>query len=527
MISVIIPAYNAAQTIGPCLRALSKQTIASSQYEIIVVDDGSSDGTGDLAEKAGARVISQSRSWPATARNAGIDSAKGEIVCFTDADCAPEPDWLEEITAPFENPAIVGCKGTYATHQSEIIARFVQLEYEDKYDLLRKQDHIDFIDTYSASYRRDVLIANDGFDQKFPYLEDQELSFRLSARGYRMVFQPGATVYHIHSETLLDYLRKKFRIGYWKAQVVRRFPERGIKDSHTPQSMKVQMGLMALFYLTLFSTFLTRWAILPLLILTILFFMTSLPFSLKAWKKDRTIAAVASVVMAARATALGLGYGWGVIRPRPGMSGEESTIGGLNYLLKRLMDIAGGLIGLTAAVLLSPFIGIAIKVASPGPVVFKQQRIGQGGRPFTIYKFRSMRAGAQDQLADLVNINELPEPVFKLNDDPRVTPFGRVLRRWSLDELPQFWNVFIGEMSLVGPRPEEAQIVALYNDLQRRRLAVKPGITGPMQVDGRGDLPLNKRLELELNYIDNYSVWLDIRIIVLTIPAIIGGRGAR
>lgn len=503
------------------------QTISSSLYEIIVVDDGSADGTGDVAEEAGARVIRQSRSWPAASRNAGIDSANGEIVCFTDADCAPEPDWLEEITAPFEDPSIVGCKGTYATRQKEIIARFVQLEYEDKYDLLRKQDHIDFIDTYSASYRRDVLIANDGFDRKFPYLEDQELSFRLSARGYKMVFRPEAIVYHLHSDTLTDYLRKKFRIGFWKAQVVRRFPERGIKDSHTPQSMKVQMGLMALLYPTLLSAFITRWAILPLAILTLLFFMTSLPFSHKAWKKDRAIAILASIIMAARATALGLGYGWGVIRPRPGVSGEESTIGGLNYLLKRLMDIAGGLIGLAAAVLLSPIIGLAIKISSPGPVVFRQERIGQGGRPFIIYKFRSMHVGAHDQLADLVNISELPEPVFKLSDDPRVTSVGRILRRWSLDELPQFLNVFVGEMSLVGPRPEEAQIVALYNDVQRRRLSVKPGITGPMQVDGRGDLPLNKRLELELDYIDDYSVWRDVRIIVLTIPAIISGRGAR
>jgi lipopolysaccharide/colanic/teichoic acid biosynthesis glycosyltransferase len=287
------------------------------------------------------------------------------------------------------------------------------------------------------------------------------------------------------------------------------------------------MAMMALIYLLMTSLFVTRWAALPLALLLFLFFVSSLPFSQKAWKKDRVIAVVASPMMAVRATALGLGYGLGVIRPRPGVSGEESTIGGLNYLTKRLMDIAGGLIGLTTAVLLSPFIALAVKISSPGPVIFRQERIGQGGQPFIIYKFRSMSVHAQDELASLVNIEELPEPAFKLEDDPRITPVGRVLRRWSLDELPQFWNVFVGEMSLIGPRPEEAQIVALYNDLQRRRLSVKPGISGPMQVDGRGDLPLNKRLELELDYIDNYSVWRDIQIIALTIPAILSGKGAR
>lgn len=527
MISVIIPAFNAAKTIGSCLAALKRQTIPSSLYEIIVVDDGSTDGTGELAKDVGAKVINQARSWPAAARNAGVKMAKGEIICFTDADCIPESNWLEEMSLPFEDPVIIGCKGTYATDQRKVVARFVQLEYEDKYDRLRKLEQIDFIDTYSAAYRRDVLTANDGFDPTFPYLEDQELSFRLSARGYKMVFQPQATVHHLHSETLMQYMRKKYRIGFWKAQVVRRFPDRGLNDSHTPQTMKVQMAMMALIYLLMTSLVITRWAALPLALLLFLFIISSLPFSQKAWKKDRVIAVVASPMMAVRATALGLGYGWGVIRPRPGVSGEESTIGGLNYLVKRLMDIGGGLIGLAAAVLLTPIIALAIKISSPGPVIFRQERIGQGGQPFIIYKFRSMSVDAQDELASLVNIDELPEPAFKLEDDPRITPVGRVIRRWSLDELPQFWNVFVGEMSLIGPRPEEAQIVALYNDLQRRRLSVKPGISGPMQVDGRGDLPLNKRLELELDYIDNYSVWRDIRIIALTIPAILSGKGAR
>jgi len=516
MISVVIPAYNAAQTIGSCLAALSNQSLEPTLYEIIVVDDGSTDGTGRIAKDSGAKVISQPRSWPAAARNSGVEYAGGEIVCFTDADCVPNSNWLD-----------VGCKGIYATRQRSLVARFVQLEYEDKYDLLRRQEYIDFIDTHSAAYRREVLQVNNGFDSRFHYLEDQELSFRFAARGYKMVFQPRATVCHLHAATLTQYTRKKIRIGFWKAQVVRRFPERGLKDSYTPQSMKLQMGLMFLLYLFTISLIFSYWAIFPLAISALAFLLTTAPFVRKSWGKDRTVTLIAPLMIAARATALGIGYAWGVIRPESGVSSQETTIGGLNYILKRLTDIVGSLLGLITVAVLGPPIALAIKISSPGSILFQQERVGQGGQPFVMYKFRSMWPGAQDQLQDLVDIDELAEPAFKLAEDPRITPLGKVLRRWSLDELPQFWNVLVGDMSLVGPRPEEVQIVALYDDLQRRRLSVKPGMTGPMQIDERGDLPLRRRLELELDYIDNYSYWHDMRIIVQTFPAIIRGKGAR
>jgi lipopolysaccharide/colanic/teichoic acid biosynthesis glycosyltransferase len=153
-------------------------------------------------------------------------------------------------------------------------------------------------------------------------------------------------------------------------------------------------------------------------------------------------------------------------------------------------------------------------------------RIGEHGRPFRIIKLRSMVADADRQVDQLVNFDELPEPMFKLASDPRVTRVGRVLRRMSLDETPQFFNVLIGDMSLVGPRPEEERIVALYADHQRRRLAVKPGVTGPMQVNGRGALTLAERLRLELDYIENYSLRRDFEILWQTFPAIWRGTGA-
>ena len=141
-------------------------------------------------------------------------------------------------------------------------------------------------------------------------------------------------------------------------------------------------------------------------------------------------------------------------------------------------------------------------------------------------KLRSMVQDAEERLADLIDLEALPEPVYKLPNDPRITRVGRWLRQTSLDETPQFYNVLMGQMSLVGPRPEEAKIVALYQDHHRRRLAVKPGMTGPMQVSGRGDLSLAERLCLDLDYIDHYSLRRDFRIMLRTFPVIFRGDGA-
>lgn len=326
-ISVIIPAYNAEATIGACVSALHRQQWPES-FEIIVIDDGSTDRTADLARLSGARVISTPRARPAAARNVGIRAASGAIICCTDADCTPHPDWLQQITKPFDDDDVAACKGTYQTRQPELVAHFVQLEYEDKYDLLRRQESIDFIDTYSAAYRRDVLTASGGFDERFDYLEDQELSFRLAARGHRMLFCESAVVEHLHSATLRAYLRKKFLIGYWKAQVVRRFPERLKGDSHTPQVMKAQMALAAL---TLAAAIMgaialvihpaglntsSATALIPAFLTGLIFLATTWPFLRKAWRKDKAVAFASPLLLFGRAAALGAGYAWGLINPR-------------------------------------------------------------------------------------------------------------------------------------------------------------------------------------------------------------------
>jgi exopolysaccharide biosynthesis polyprenyl glycosylphosphotransferase len=194
--------------------------------------------------------------------------------------------------------------------------------------------------------------------------------------------------------------------------------------------------------------------------------------------------------------------------------------------IKRAMDV---IVSALLLILLSPLlvlIALAILVDSGRPVLFRQGRAGEEGRPFNMLKFRTMVTDAEQRLPELVDIATLDQPAFKIRNDPRVTRIGRPLRRTSLDELPQLLNVLRGEMSLVGPRPEEEAIVALYDERQRGRLAVRPGITGPMQVYGRSDLTFEERLAMERDYLDNLSLLTDLAILMRTPRAMVRGDGA-
>lgn len=172
-------------------------------------------------------------------------------------------------------------------------------------------------------------------------------------------------------------------------------------------------------------------------------------------------------------------------------------------------------------------IAIAVLLSSPGPVLFGHERIGMNGRPFRMWKFRSMRVNAAEQLAELLRIHSRgDEPLFKIPDDPRITRLGRWLRRWSLDELPQLWNVALGQMSLVGPRPQVDAEVLLYDPDDYGRLRVRPGITGLWQVSGRSRLSWKDAIHLDLHYVNNWSLLLDVRILARTLSAVLAGRGA-
>ena len=193
---------------------------------------------------------------------------------------------------------------------------------------------------------------------------------------------------------------------------------------------------------------------------------------------------------------------------------------------KRLVDIVLSLIGIVALAPLFALVALLVKATSPGPVLFKQKRVGLGGRLFWCYKFRSMCDGADNMRHTLQHLNEVSGPVFKIKNDPRITPVGRFLRKWSVDELPQLFNVLAGEMSIVGPRPPLPKEVEQYLGPELRRLSVKPGLSCLWQISGRSNLSFERWMELDLEYIDTMSLWLDLKIIARTIPAVLEGRGA-
>jgi glycosyltransferase involved in cell wall biosynthesis len=316
--SIVIPTFNGASRIGNCLDSLVQQTI-DRDVEILVVDDGSTDNTTNVVRSySSVRLIAQSNAGPASARNRGALEAIGKILLFTDDDCVPMPGWLDAMLEPFQDLDVVGAKGIYRTHQKSLAARFVQIEYEDKYRMMAGLSTIDFIDTYSAGFRRDRFLEMAGYDTSFPVAcaEDVELSYRMSARGWKMIFVSAAVVYHTHPDTFLRYLKKKYKFAFWRVLAVRKNPSKGVRDSHTPQIMKLQL----LFAPALLLAVVLDLAVRPRVPVSALvlagFLISTLPFALRAIRKDPTVGLLSPVLLAARACAQVLGVAGGLIYAR-------------------------------------------------------------------------------------------------------------------------------------------------------------------------------------------------------------------
>ena len=330
--SVIVPVFNGARVVDACLDALAQQTVPLAQFEIIMVDDGSSDGTAErVAEWAGRHsyvavaVLRQGHAGPASARNRGALAARGPILLFTDADCRPVPGWMAALLAGFDTPdPPAGLMGVYRTDQTDLAGRFAQLEFEDRYARMSQSQQLDVVATYSAAFQRDLFLAEGGFDPGFPKAnnEDVEFSYRLSEQGHQMRFAPGAQVYHHHAKTWLRYAQTKTGRGYWRTIVYRRYPGKALKDTYTPQVLKLQILLAPLAALGVAAALLHRrvgWTA-----LAAPFLATTLPFVRFAARRDPLVAAVSPWGLWLRSIAFAAGVAAGSVTNLRGQGEQRS-----------------------------------------------------------------------------------------------------------------------------------------------------------------------------------------------------------
>jgi glycosyltransferase involved in cell wall biosynthesis len=303
--SIIIPTFNGALRIGSCLDALL-QHIAVREVEILVINDGSSDNTADVVRRyPTVLLINQANAGPAAARNRGAMESRGRVLIFTDDDCIVTPHWLTSMLAPFAELEVVAVKGAYRTRQKSLIARFVQMEYEDRYRRMNAADSIDFVDTYSAAFRRERFFEMNGYDTAFPVAcaEDVELSYRMSNAGWKMKFASDAIVYHTHPDTLRAYLAKKYKFAFWRVKAVRKNPRKGIKDSHTPQLMKLQLLFAPALLCALLLDVVARPNVSASVTVIAMSFLSTLPFAFRAFTKDPVIGLLSPALLALRACA--------------------------------------------------------------------------------------------------------------------------------------------------------------------------------------------------------------------------------
>ena len=327
-ITAVIPAYNAAATLPTCLAGLIGQTFTTAlQLEIILVDDGSTDCTAILATDfaaQGVRLVSIQHSGAAAARNAGVNASSSDSVAilFTDADCVPASNWAECLTKRLlaAEPQVAGIKGIYRTRQTSPVAQFVQAEYDDRYERLKKTGSLDFCDTYCAAFRREILQVYP-FDESLPgaVVEDAELGWRLRNQGYQFAFEPGAVVYHQHAATLSHYFRRKFRIGRWRVDLYREYPQRLGGDSHTSQAAKLQMIWLALVigWLGLLPSsrgWVRRWVWRGLLVSNLALQLSFGPFLARVGQRHKRLLPVAWLMLHVRTLAFTTGALWGIVR---------------------------------------------------------------------------------------------------------------------------------------------------------------------------------------------------------------------
>jgi cellulose synthase/poly-beta-1,6-N-acetylglucosamine synthase-like glycosyltransferase len=297
------------------LDALERQTIPRREYEIIVVHDGPVDAAVEAAaDRHGVAFLSQPQRGAAAARNLGAQHARGEILLFTDADCIPKPDWIEAMTAPFADQEVIGTCGVVHTRQTSLIPRFIQLEYDYRYRNIARHSRIDFINTGTAGYRKQVFMESGGFQEALLGAEDTEFSFRLASQGYKMVFAPGAVVYHRHPESVLEYARRKYHYSYWRTRVYRRYPRKAVADSRTPQTQKIRIGTLYLLVAAAIGALFWRGFVWLARGLALLFLFTALPFWWWVLRRDLRVGLLTPLFLLVATASAGAGVMAGLVR---------------------------------------------------------------------------------------------------------------------------------------------------------------------------------------------------------------------
>jgi cellulose synthase/poly-beta-1,6-N-acetylglucosamine synthase-like glycosyltransferase len=324
--SVIIPVRNGARTLGRCLDALRAQTGAPMRPEVIVVDDASTDGTVEVAQAHGVRLLTlPRRQGPAAARNAGAAEAQGEVLLFLDADCEAAPDWCQEMLRPLSAPDVCAVYGAYRSRQKGWVARLGQAEFDERYARLALRQSIDFLATHAAAIRGNAFLQVGGFRTDLRGNEDVELAFRLSHRGYRIAFAPHAIVYHEHPDALPIYLRTKVSRGYWRTLAYAAHPMKAVADDYTPPWLKLQVAGMVAATLMLALSAL-HMAFCPLFLLMVcILVLTTLPFTLFVSRAHPDLVFLAPLFSLARSAALALGVIAGLVAVGTGKHRDTNT----------------------------------------------------------------------------------------------------------------------------------------------------------------------------------------------------------
>jgi len=319
-VSIVVPMYNEEKTVGKCIESLLNQSYSSHNYEIIVVSDGCNDNSEEIvrnimkfANKFDIKMVRQENQGAAAARNFGAKSSRGAIVLFIDADCIADFRWIEEMIKPLSKNNVAGVQGAYKTKQKEIIAQLSQIEFEERFIKLQQTEYVDFVGSFSAAYKREVFEKFNGFDTKFVMNEDVDLAYRISSDGYSLYFNPDAVVSHLHPESLSKYIRLKFWRGFWRTILYRKFRNKAIKDSYTPDSLKIQVLLIFPIILITLSSLIIQDLIILDIWLIVISIISMAKFVILAMKKNLGMGLFSIIFLWARAFALASGVFYAIV----------------------------------------------------------------------------------------------------------------------------------------------------------------------------------------------------------------------